>query len=461
MDFKVSQEEIDSWLAKGIAKTYGNGNENPSNEDNVENKLNQKRVTMVDYKKLAAQYKVEVSEVEAKVEALLKEIKENLPDETDDIYEFLVNQKIGEKFRKSGKEALKEKNTKIEGTFIGVSSRKDANNNDKIKCWTTFKNAPNEAIKEKHMAVVKKMVSSKKDLTEALGKTDPYVAVNETHSLWYFNKGEWVDTKFTIKTFDEKKGRNIPTFHKAKKDNGDDNPLYGFPIPFKYQREAFFFDDAGILHKVKGDLRNIRIGYNSTIWGNISNVSDQVYKTSINIPKVFDKEEGELYEDTTPRKNMWKLAEDMYQKWYQKYNDKETGKTVKLGHLTLNEVRDLPSYGYYVLRGYVNDFRVSDPTENGGQKMELWLKDDEGTTVKSSTWYQGIVDISDELCKGDEVIIMIERVQYQDDREKDERGYGVKRTRNELMGIVRNTVDVSEKSKALQLLNERLSKKND
>ena len=126
MSLKVSVDDIKAWLNPSELKST-------EVESPVEFTSNCNVMPMAiefDYAKIAEQYNVSVDDVKEKVAELLKKVKELLPDESDDVYHFVVMQKIGEKLIGQGKSVIEYAKVKAEEfgvVILGISQVRDLN----------------------------------------------------------------------------------------------------------------------------------------------------------------------------------------------------------------------------------------------------------------------------------------------------------------------------------------------
>lgn len=410
MSLKVTVDDIKAWLNPSELKSTDDESSVENLIDGVESPVESTSNSNVmpmaiefDYAKIAEQYNVSADDVKEKVTELLNKVKELLPDESDDVYHFVVMQKIGEKFigpAKSGIEYAKEKAEEFGVVILGISQVRDLNEYQKRMAWKAYREDPNAALAQK---LVKK---TKRE--------------NGTDSI-------------------------VPLDNKREFDNGDPNPNYGNPIEFKGAREMISMvdgdiylcrGDIGIDHKnwETGEITKASvypaIGMKSTVWGGKTAVKDKPYKAVIKVWK------GAYEDDGSPYKNTWDLAEKLCKSDY---------------YVPLEEVNELPSYGIYVTRGYVK----GEVTPNDKGKVYVAINNEnDARGIRLSTSYEPIVATTKGLSDGDEVIIIGERGSFKSD-ETNAEGKPVYKAYNMLMGAFKSS-ESSAYSDAIKKLNDKL-----
>lgn len=433
MSLKIQEDEIAQWIKNGINKTLGISEEvvkhsetkdidfTPEDRDesydrdldmfevsevseslgssevnethSIIRDVNQNNLTMSDYNylELAEKYKSDVDTVREAVSALEAEIKAALPNESEEVYKFLVLQDIGGKFSKSDPlQFAKENADEFNGIIIAISNPRDLNDYQKRQSWKAFNDNP-------------------KSGTVRLEKDDNGVE------------------------------RKIALDMEEKLRDGSPNPNYGKPIPYKRARELFVVLDNGEFALVRMDVDTAKIGQKSTIYGKKSAATGKPYKSVI-------RGWHGGYEEAGVYNNTWTLAEKLYDTYTVETKGKDADgnyATKKHNKVSLGEVGNLPSYGYYMLRGYVDTTKDSED----GTKIYLTISDDAGNKVKSSCKYAPVMLDVDDLAGGDEVIITIERRSFRNDS-------GDYVAYNTLMGVVKNSAK-SPYSDAMKRLREK------
>jgi hypothetical protein len=400
----VDAIEIEQWIKKGLEKTLhteGFPSITPEDHDEslkqkVKQNVNSSELTMTsyNYKEIAEKYKSDAETVKEAIAALEKEIRSLSPKESDEVYQFLVMQGIGNKLMKSSPlDFAKENAEEFNGVILAVSKVRDLNDYPKRQAW--------------------KLLRENQQLALSSGK-------------------------IRLEKDDNGVERKIPIDMEPTLRDGSANPNYKQPIPYKRARELFMIlNDTGELALVRMDIDNVNIGQKSTIYGKKSAVKDKPYKSVI-------RGWHGAYEESGAYNTAWQLAEKLYDSFYTetKFKD-ENGNYSTVVHqkITAADVANLPSYGYYVTRGYVDGISQN----NDGTKTYLTVSDDDGNKVRSSTGYESIMADIDNLANGDEVIIVIERNSF-----KNNEGQYV--PYNVLMGVTKNNAG-NTFSDALKRLN--------
>lgn len=386
MSLVVDTDEIEQWIKKGIDKTIHPEEiiDSPpeDHDESVKQNVNSSELTMpnYNYQEFAEKFKSDVETVKEAITVLDKEIRALMPKESEEVYEFLVKQEIGSRLVKSSPlDFAKENADEFNGVILAVSKVRDLNDYPKRQAWKLLRE--NEAL----------AISSGKIRLE---KDDNGVT------------------------------RKIPIDMEPNLKDGSPNPNYKQPIPYKRAREMFMImNNTNDLVFVRMDIDDAKIGQKSTIYGKKSAVQGKPYKSVV-------RGWHGAYEEGGAYNNTWQLAEQLYDTFYSESKLKTAdGKESVIKHqkVTLGEVPNLPSYGYYVLRGYVDSVSANDD----GTKNYLTISDDDGNKVRSSTNYVPVMSDIDNLASGDEVIIVIERNSFKNDE-------GQYVPYNVLMGVIKN-----------------------
>jgi hypothetical protein len=228
--------------------------------------------------------------------------------------------------------------------------------------------------------------------------------------------------------------------------NGETNSKFGQPIEYRRAREMLMAlfesrihvkdpsDDSKTIIKtipgngeivlVRADVDGVSIGKQSTVLGKKSdNVKGKPYTAVIRGWK-------DGYEEAGDYNNTWALADKLYESFFTEIRVKDadgvsTPSTLK--KMTLDQVATLPSFGYFVTRGYIQSVTKSDD----GVKVFLAINDDDGNRVRASTSYEPVVNAVEEFVDGDDVIVICERSSF-----KNESGEWA--NYNILMGAIKN-----------------------
>lgn len=377
---KVSAEEIMQWL-------------NPPSEDTSIASVRTVSPMTVDVKQVSKDFNVTEEVAKVALDELYTTVKKLLPGESDDVYDYVVMQKIGEKFKTAtsggGLEYAKEKGAKeFNVVVLGISKAKDQNEFNKRKCWTAFKEDPNAAL-----------------------------------------------TAGLVTLSAEKKP--IPMDNKRTFDNGEANPNFGKPIAYKRSVDMIVSMD-GDIYLARGDVDGVHVGYKTTFYGGVTMTSKDKpmpYKGVIKVWKNAVEEDGAY-------PNTWKVAEKLADTDYFK---------------ELHEVRELPSWGMFATKGYVQRIDVQDVNAKDGstyKKGAVFVSgSDDLKGIKFSTSYGPTVEYLNDASKvdeGDEVIVLGERQSFKNDK-------GEYIPYNVLIGIIKNDSGSNKFADALKKMNKAMS----
>lgn len=397
MALNVSPDEIEQWLKDGINKTLKEqnfGDVAPSPEElDVSNETIEKVIesdlTMAntyDYAALAAKFKSDEETVKNVIEKLEAEFRADLPGESDKTYKHFVMHDLGKNLSSGNPlDFAKEKADQFDGIVLAVSRAKDLNDYPKRLAWKAYAEDANLAIES---------------------------------------------GKIRIEKLEDGTVKKIPLESERTLPNGEANPKFGQPIEYRRAREMFMILTESRLHLkdpnnegstitkvvpgnseivlVRADLDGVKIGQKSTIYGKKTDgIKNKPYISTIRGWK-------DGYEENGAYGNVWALADKFYETFFTETRKKmEDGSSVveNIKKMTLDQVANLPSFGYYTTRGDVQTITKSDD----GAKVFLTINDTDGNRVRLSTNYEPLIEAVDELSVGDDVIVVGERSSFKSD----------------------------------------------
>ena len=427
----------------------------------------------IDFQKVATSFNVDIEKATNTSKDLIGEIDRLFPDSKEDfkvnIFWGSIESRLFSSNFMSAIDYAKSKATKFDGVVLSAGVTQDANRFEYPKCYAKFKENSAEAIQEHYIARIKMAVDKEEELKEIL--SDEYAYVRATKTMWKQNleNGEWSDTGYVIEQYDEKSKEsavNIPLFHKAKKDNGDPNPLYGLPIPKKYEKSMFFWMDnelfivkggVGIEHTVKdkdGKDKTVGIlpdlGTKCSVWGKKTAVPNQPYKGTINVWKdAYETIKNDSGNDVAlSAKELWDIAEKLSDiKYIKKDKKAKTEKETAL-YVDISDVNDMPNYGFFVTHGEI--VRAEVVGDYG--KMIVQIKDDNNPKgITLSSYYKPLLDIVEDLVPGNEVVVIGERSSRKTD-DKGPDGKFIYKPKNVLCGIFKNPESTNDLGDAIAKL---------
>ncbi len=440
MSLKFTPDEIEQWISRGIKKTLhpdpvgASPTEQPTDEhfmnpqdfpdensyeealrefneefQNTNNKHSDLMSSKYDFAALAEKFHSDEETIKTTIEKMEAEFRADIPGESDEMYKQFVMHDLG-KTMSAG--SAKDKADEFNGVIVAVSRAKDLNDYPKRLCWKEYANDPKAAVKSGYI------------------------------------KEEFDDKGNVVK--------KIPLETKETLPNGEPNPNFGKPIEYKRAREMIMVllgsqkidgvevSGNGEIVLVRANLDNVKVGQKSTVYGKKSAAQNKPYTSVV-------RGWADFYEESGPYSNAWSVAEKVYDNFYFEGRSKdELGNVTvnKIKKIALSQIADLPSFGYFVTKGYVQSIKKNDD----GTKVYLAINDDDGNSVRASTNYEPLVDAVDDLCDGDEVIFVGERSSFKNDE-------GVWTNYNILMGVVKNPKE-SDLSAGLKRLAEARAKKN-
>lgn len=432
----------------------------------------------IDFQKVADSFstdshKVDLEKATNTSKELIGEIDRLFPDSKEDfkvnIFWGSIESRLFSSNFMSSLDYAKSKATQYDGVVLSVGVTQDANRFEYPKCYAKFKDNSAEAIQEHYIARIKMAVDKEEELKEIL--SDEYAYLRATKTVWRQNleNGEWSDTGYVIKEYDEKSKEspvNVPLFHKEKKDNGDPNPLYGLPIPRKPEAPIFYWMDnelyiakggIGIEHKVKdkdGNEKTVgilpEIGIKCSVWGKKTAVPNQPYKGTINVWKdAYETIKDDNKKDIAlSPKELWEIAEKLSDIKYIKKDKKAKTETETALYVDIGDVNDMPNYGFFVTHGDI----VKAEVVGDYNKMIVQIKDDNNPRgITLSTYYKPLLDIVEDLVPGNEVVVIGERSSRKTE-DKDKNGKFIYKPKNVLCGIFKNPESTNDLGDAIAKL---------
>jgi len=337
------------------------------------------------------------------IKELLAGITSVCPGETDDFYETAialdVKQAAATGPSKSSVEYAKENATEYKVVVLGVSKVKDDNDFRKRDAWKTYRENKNDAVvngvvevttdedgKEHVIPLDNKKYLDKEKTKENpnYGKPIPYVGIREMLVA--------MDNKIFLAR------GPVSIYKKVEKKDENGKPVLdidGQPV-FEYAEPAEL----------------VKVGYKSQLWGNLTMVEGKAHAGVIRVWREAYSDEMGKFDD------VWSVADTLLPN-SQFFKE-------------LNEVPELPGYGYFVTHGYVTE---TSETEDGKKRYVSIGDKGDGKIVRASTGYKPLMEDVAGLVEGDEVFLIGERSSYPS---KNDAGEMEWRKYNQLLGIIKS-----------------------
>ena len=393
MSLEVTPDEIEQWLSNGIKKTLQTASEKhePEQTDDKRN-VTSKMTATYNFEALAEKFKTDAATIQATIEKMEAEFRADIPGESDEMYKHFVMHDLGKSL--SGGD-MKAKADEFNGVIVAVSRAKDLNDYPKRLAWKAYAENAKDAVKSG-------LIEEVKDESGKVVKKIP------------------LETRETLQ-------------------NGDPNPNFGKPIEYKRAREMIMMlvgnqkidgvevPGNGEIVLVRANLDNVSIGCKSTIYGKKSAASNKPYTSVV-------RGWSDFYDENGTYSNSWSVASKIYENYYFESRVKDDLGNVtatKIKKLTIDQIASLPSFGIFVTKGNVQTIKTSED----GTKVYLSINDDDGNAVRASTSYEPLMNTVEDLCEGDEVILIAERSSFKDEKEDKWINYNI------LMGAIKNPAE--------------------